>query len=261
MKIKENCPGRNTAVASQVSVTPAKMYPPEQRHIREPKLEQSNVRIIRATDGGALRTFNGGLTHENGWYASRKARRLLHYEGVTQLAFIMRAEVEHSVVRMATEAVRFEFSGDDGKETYTADVELVDPDGISTIVEIKRDRRDLSDPAYRAKLARVKRICDEQGMRFRVVFKDGIWVSIVHRRNVVLFASRAFTTILPEHLRRLDKHIGETDGYSAYGDLAEALEPNNRRYGEAVIQALTVARRIEIDLTRPILDATEVTIH
>ncbi|MFV0645427.1 MAG: hypothetical protein ACK5NN_13175 [Sphingomonadaceae bacterium] len=261
MKIQSKCPSDGNLIRPKLAPTPAEMYPLEHRYVRDSKPDHSDVRIIRASDGGALRTFNGGLAHENGWFASRKARRLLHYEGVTQLAFIMRAEVEHSVVRMATEAVRFEFSGDDGKETYTSDVELVDPDGISTIVEIKRDRRDLGDPAYRAKLARVKRICDEQGMRFRVVFKDEIWVSIVHRRNAVLFASRAFTTILPQHLRRLDKHIGETDGYSAYGDLADALEPNNRRYGEAVVQALTVARRIEIDLTRPIFDATEVTIH
>ena len=52
------------------------------------------MRIIRADGGGALRTFNGGLAHENGWFASRKARRLLHWEGIAQLEFITRAEVE-----------------------------------------------------------------------------------------------------------------------------------------------------------------------
>lgn len=151
--------------------------------------------------------------------------------------------------------------GPNGKQVYTADVELVAPDGTVTIVEIKRDQRDLSDAEYRAKLVRVKQICDECGMRFRVIFKEQLWVSIVHRRNVTLFASRAFTTVQPEHRHRLEKHRGRTDGLTIFGDLADAIEPDNRRYGEAIVQALTVARKVEIDLTKPLFDATEVALH
>ena len=69
----------------------------------------SNVAVIRSSDGGALRTFNGGLAHENGWYPSAKAGRLLHYEGIAQLEFVIRSEVDFNVARLATESVRFEF--------------------------------------------------------------------------------------------------------------------------------------------------------
>ena len=261
MKIKSKCPDRNEAVQPDSALTPSEMYPIAGRYVREPKSAKSNVQIIRAKDGGALRTFHGGLAHENGWFNSAKARRLLHFEGVAQRDFLLRAEVESGVASMASEAVRFEFVGSNGTETYTADVELTAPDGTITIVEIKRDLRDLSDPAYRDKLARVKQICDEQGMRFRVIFKDQIWLSIVHRRNVTLFASRAFTTIRPEHHRRFEIHRSNTDAVTTFGDLANAIEPDNRRYGEAIVQALTVARKVEIDLTRPLFDATEVTLH
>lgn len=261
MKIKSKCPNRNEAVQPDVAPTPSEMYPPPTRYVREPRPGKPDVCIVRATDGGALRTFNGGLPHENGWFNSAKARRLLHFEGVAQRDFLLRAEVEPGVANMASEAVRFEFVGPNGKEVYTADVELIAPNGTITIVEIKRDRRDLSDPAYRDKLARVKQICDERGMRFRVIFKDQIWLSIVHRRNVTLFASRAFTTIHPEHRHRFEKHHSKTDGFTTFGDLADAIEPGNRRYGEAIVQALTVGRKIGIDLTRPLFDATQVTMH
>ncbi|NVD45101.1 hypothetical protein [Qipengyuania atrilutea] len=261
MKIKQKCPGRSDVVQPTLAPTPSGMYPPPARYVREPKPDKADVRIVRATDGGALRTFNGGLAHENGWLASKKAGRLLHYEGIAQRDFLVRAEVEPGVANMASEAVRFEFIGPNGKEIYTADVELTAPDGTITIVEIKRDRRDLSDPAYRDKLARVKQICDERGMRFRVIFEDQIWLSIVHRRNVTHFASRAFTTIRPEHRHRFEKHCSKTDGFTTFGDLADAIEPGNRRYAEAIVQALTVARKVEIDLSRPLFDTTEVTLH
>ena len=261
MRIKQKCPGRDDAVQPTLAPTPAEMYPPPARYVREPKPDKADVRIVRAADGGALRTFNGGLAHENGWLASKKAGRLLHFEGIAQRDFLVRAEVEPGVLTMASEAVRFEFSGPGGKEIYTADVELIAPDHTTTIIEIKRDRRDLSDPAYRDKLARVKQICDEYGMRFRVIFKDQIWLSIVHRRNATLFASRAFTSIRPEHRQRLEKHRSKTDGLTTFGDLADAIEPNNRRYGEAIVQGLTVARKVKIDLTRPLFDATQVTLH
>lgn len=104
---------------------------------------------------------------------------------------------------------------------------------------------------YRDKLARVKQICDEHGMRFRVIFKDQIWLSIVHRRNVTLFASRAFTSIRPEHRHRLEKHRSDSGGVSTFGELVGAIEPENPRYGEAIVQALTVARQVKIDLTKP----------
>lgn len=261
MKIQSNCPGRKDPVRPKLAPSPSELYPITERYVREPNSQQLNVKIVRAEGGRALRTFHGGLTHENGYFASKKAGQLLHFEGAAQRDFLIRAEVEPGVLSMASEAVRFEFSGPGGKEIYTADVELIAPDGTITIIEIKRDRRDLSDPAYRDKLARVKQICDEYGMRFRVIFKDQIWLSIVHRRNVTLFASRAFTSIRPEHRHRLEKHRSDSGGVSTFGELVGAIEPENPRYGEAIVQALTVARQVKIDLTKPLFDATEITIH
>ena len=228
---------------------------------RDKQSDAHHVRMIRADDGGALRTFSGGLAHENGWYASRKARRILHWQGAAQYDFLTRAEVEFSVVRVASESVRFEFTRDGKKQAYTIDVELLASDGTVTLVEIKRDGRDLADPDYRAKLKAVREICEEHGIRFKVVFRHQIWESLIHRRNVTLFCSRRFVTLLPEHIERLEAHARQVGTGSTFGCVAQAVVPRCRRTGEAVLQALTVARRIEVDLTRPLLDATPVTIH
>lgn len=234
---------------------------PAPRYTRDKQADTHNAVMVRANDGGSLRTFNGGLAHVNGWFTSRKARRVVHYEGEAQFHFLERCEVEFNVVRMASEAVRFEFIRNGKQQTYTADVELVLRDGSIAIVEIKRNRDDLRDPEYRATLGFVSEICQERGIHFKVLFQNDIWHSLTHRRNVALFCSRRFATVRPEHLERLDRHAAEVGADATFGSLAAALEPNCARSGEAVLQALTVARRVEIDLTRHVLDATPVTIH
>lgn len=234
---------------------------PIPKFTRDKHSDAHHVRMIRADDGGALRTFNGGLAHENGWYVSRKARRVLHWQGAAQYDFLTRAEVEFPVVRVASESVRFEFERHGTMQIYTTDVELVASDGTVTLIEIKRDERDLADPEYRAKLTAVHAICDEHGIRFKVILRHQIWDSLIHRRNVTLFCSRRFVAILPEHIERLEGHARQVGADASFGSAAQAVAPHCSRTGEAVLQALTVARRIEVDLTRPLLDTTPVTIH
>lgn len=231
------------------------------RFVRDRDTQVADFEIIRAPDNGPLRTFNGGQKHENGWFASRKGRRLLHWEGTSQLAFITRAEVDFNVVRVATESVRFRFIGEEGWQEYTADVELIGPDGKITIVEIKRDERDLADPQYKQKLVAVGQLCNRQGWDFKIVFGRDVFCSLIHRRNVTLFASRAFVTIERRHERRFEDLLEQNIRALTYGELAAVLEPGHPRWGEALVQALTVARRVEIDLTQPLFDATPLTLH
>lgn len=234
---------------------------PRQKFVRDKQVDAHHVRIIRADGGGALRTMNGGLAHENGWYPSRKARRVLHWQGMAQHDYVQCLEVDFSVARMATESVRFEFVRAGKMQVYTVDVEVLGADGSITLLEVKRDEHDLEDGDYRAKLGYVREICAEQGIRFEVVYRRDIWKSLIHRRNVSLFCSRRFVTVKPEHIERLEAHSQKVGADASFGSLAEALEPRCARTGEAVLQALTVARRVEIDLTRHLLDATPVTIH
>jgi hypothetical protein len=210
--------------------------------------------MIRAGTGGPLRTFSGGLAHENGWYRAAKSPHLLHWEGETAFLAIVAAEVDSRVARINTESVGFELPLAGDVETYTADLELIAPDGVVTLTEIKRDEHDLDDPAYRLKLAYVREICRRCGIRFAIRYRQDLFRSARHRRNACLFASRAFADVQPFHLDRLADHRRANGASTTYAALASALEPAAPVFGAALVQGLLVARRVTMNLaatTRP----------
>jgi len=199
--------------------------------------------------GGSIRTFTGNLGHENGWWPSFKRQRLQYWEGMSQRAYLMAREVDHNTRWAQSEAVRFEFPLEGRWRRYTSDVKVQMIDGSIAIVEIKRNVRDLDDEDYQLTLAGVAEICRRCGWSFRIVFADEIFASRHHRDNIELFQSRRFARVGPEHLRRLEAFAMLQGQDSTYGDLAEVLEPDFPPAGKAVLQALLIRRRVQMDLT------------
>lgn len=219
------------------------------------------ARIFRAKDNGPLRTFSGALAHECGWLTILKAARLLHWQGVAQRALLIRSEVDSDVQWVASESVALQFPLGDKLRTLTIDVETRAIDGTITVYEVKRDANDLSDASYRDSLAISAEIFRRCGIRFLVIFRDEIFKNRVHRKNAELFAARAFTSIDKRHVDRLEELAIRVGAQSTYGELAEALEPTAPNFGRALIQALTVRRRVQIDLTGRLYDHTPLTIN
>lgn len=220
---------------------------------------QAMATLIRAEGGGPLRTFSGGLAHENGWHPSYKARRLVHWEGEAQLEYITAADLDHDVVHVDSECLRVEFPLDGAMVHYTVDVETVGPDGRRRAIEIKRDERDLENPAYRLKLAYVREILRRCDIDFRIVLRSEIFASRQHRRNVEDFASRRFRSIELAPGKRFERYAASNET-STYGELAAAIDPTSQVQGRATVQALVARRRVVIDLTGPIRDTTPVRI-
>lgn len=216
--------------------------------------------IFVTKHGGSIRTFTGNLAHENGWWPSFKRRRLQYWEGMTQRAYLLRCEVDPDVDWAQSEARRFEFPLGGRRHRYTCDVEVRKTDGSTEIVELKRDERDLDDEDYRLTLAGVAEICRRCGWTFKIVLAGEIFGGRHHRENVELFQSRRFARVGPEHLRRLEDFAFRQGQESTYGELAEALEPDFAPAGKAVLQALLVRRRVNIDLTQLLYDETPVQI-
>jgi hypothetical protein len=216
--------------------------------------------MYMARHGGSLRTFTGNLAHENGWWPSYKRRRLQYWEGMTQRAYLLRCEVDPDVEWAQSERRRFEFPLEGRVRRYTCDVEVRKTDGSTEIIELKRDERDLQDEDYRLTLAGVAEICRRCGWTFKIVLAPEIFISHHHRDNVELFQSRRFARVGPEHIRRLDSFALRNGQTSTYGELAEVLEPEFTPAGMAVLQALLVRGRINIDLTMPLFHETPVQI-
>lgn len=233
--------------------------------VRERDVETARLipmaRMYRAQNDGPLRTMSGNLAHENGWMTMSKAGRLLHWQGVAQRALLVRCESDFAIERVASESVGLEFPHGGRIVTLTFDVETVGPHGVRTVWEVKRDERDLADPDYRHALAIAAEIFRRCGIRFGVVFRDEIFVNRIHRANAELFAARAFATVGRRHVDRLEAHALSHGANSTYGALAEALEPTAANFGKALIQALAVRRRVEIDLTGRLRSDTPLTIH
>ena len=221
----------------------------------------SMATMVRAADGGHLRLQNVMLGHEHGRYASFKAGRPLVWEGTTHLAKIIHGECSHEALSIGTESVRFEIPIMGRLVRYTVDVELRLANGRLRLIEMKRDERDLEDPEYRLVLATVAEICRRCDIEFEIVLRDEIFASRRHRMNCELFASRAFTAVEPIHERRLDAHATERRGETTYGDLAAALDPARPVGAQALVQALTIRRRVEIDLSQRITVTTPIRIH
>lgn len=60
------------------------------------------------------------------------------------------------------------------KRTYIVDCVRLMADGGIEVVEVKGDPRALQDQDYAEKLQAVRRICEQVGWRFRVVFKKAL---------------------------------------------------------------------------------------
>lgn len=215
--------------------------------------------VFTAEHGGSLRTFSGGLAHECGWWPGWKARRVQHWEGIAALEFIIRSETDPAVEWLQSEGIAFLFYLAPRWHEYTADAHMR-VDGVRHVVEIKRGEDDLRDPAYRMRLAAVAEICRRCGWVFRVVLADEIYAGRLHRENCRLFADRRFVHVDRHRLDALAGFAIRRGPETTYGELAEAIAPGAIPLGEAIVQALTIRRRLRIDLTSRLYRHTPVTI-
>lgn len=220
--------------------------------------------MVRANDGAPrspLRTFSGRLAHENGLVHSRKSGRMLGWEGATQYDMIVKAQTMHDVVHVAAESVRFEYVDGGVARRYTADLEFVGPDGQIRLIEVKRDERDLADPDLCRTLAIVAELCRCCAISFEIVFARDVFVSRRHRAQAAEFASRSLVRVDGADRLALKRHAEATGGRSTLGEVRSALCPEDPRHGTALMQAMTVARAIEMDLTRRLHSDTPVVLY
>lgn len=217
--------------------------------------------MISTTHGGSIRTFHGNLAHENGWWPSRKRRMLQHWEGKTQRQALLAAECDFTVEWAQSEPCLLRFQIGDEWFEWFVDLLVSRHNGPDELWEIKKDDRQLEDLHYLLKLAGAKEFCRRIGKKFRLVMADEIAANRHHRDNVELFASRRFVSIAPGYLNRLENFAIKHGGDTTYGELANAIEPLNPMRGAAIIQGLTVQRRVEIDLRAKLSDASPLRIH
>ncbi len=108
-----------------------------------------------------------GRRHYSGWYWSATTRGHVAYESRLELARILLADQDSSVVAIAAQP--FLLEGFDGERSrrHVPDVLLGHVDGAVTVVDVKGASR-VDDSMVAAQFAWTKRVCDRRGFRFEV---------------------------------------------------------------------------------------------
>lgn len=215
------------------------------------------ARVVTTPDDRPIRTIVTGRRRiTTGIYPSTKSGRSFPFEGMNERGFLMRCEVDTDVVDYRAQPFRFEFVVDGTKRIYIADCARLLASGQIEVVEVKNDRRALSDPDYALKLRYVREICAQLGWGFRVVLKDEIFTPPAVFANVVAIQSRRQVRYDASHAYLAFNLIDRMGGEAPVGRIAETL--GERRVGMAMTQAMMVSRLVDIDLSTPLGDDSSV---
>lgn len=212
--------------------------------------------LVVTPNGGPIRTIITGRRRiTTGSYASVKAGRPLPFESMNERAFLMHSEVDTSVVDYRAQPFRLELIIDGAKRAYIPDgLRLLDT-GELEVLEIKQDRRSLSDPDYALKLECISRICEQVGWRFRIIYADALFQPKHRHTNIVDVQSWRLTDYGCSDVFRVVARLDAVK-VDALGALSELL--GGRPAGEAKLKAMMVNRVVRIDLAEPLNPASPV---
>jgi hypothetical protein len=132
-----------------------------------------------------------GRRHYSGWYWSATTGGHVVYESRLELARILLADQDFSVVAIAAQPFLLEGSDGERIRRHVPDVLLGHADGAVTVVDVKAVSR-LDDPTVSAQFAWTKRLCDRRGFRFEVwsgadaVLLENVRFLAGYRRSVLI---------------------------------------------------------------------------
>ncbi|MDN3029231.1 TnsA-like heteromeric transposase endonuclease subunit [Streptomyces sp. S.PB5] len=119
--------------------------------------------VDEVADGLPVREFRWyrGRKHYSGWYHASTAGRLVACESRLELARILLADFDRSVVRIAAQP--FQPVGRDGDRIrrHVPDLFLVHTAGLATVVDVKAPSR-MKDPKVIAQFDWTRRLCSDR---------------------------------------------------------------------------------------------------
>jgi len=210
--------------------------------------------VLPIWDEPMREVITGRRVGPSGMYPSRKAGRPLAFESMNERAVFIHSEVDTEIANYLSQPCRFEFVLDGVKRSYVPDCARILADGTLEIVEVKGDRRDLSDPDYLRKLDHVSQACRKMGWSFRVVFGAPLRAKTVRNRTIQLIQHHRLTRYGAQDVFLIHSRLSEASNGLPLGDLARAL--GDEVVGRAMICAMMVGRELSIDLDAPLSPAS-----
>ncbi|MFI7681005.1 TnsA-like heteromeric transposase endonuclease subunit [Actinophytocola sp. NPDC049390] len=106
-----------------------------------------------------------GRRHYSGWYWSATTGGHVVYESRLELARILLADKDSTVVAIAAQPFLVEEFDGEQKRRHVPDLLLGHADGAVTVVDVKAASR-MDDPKVSAQFAWMSRLCEQRGFRF-----------------------------------------------------------------------------------------------
>lgn len=218
----------------------------------ESTLDRVSVEVL--IDGLPVREFRWfrGRRFYSGWYWSATMSRLVAYESRLELARILLADFDPSVVGIAAQP--FQLVGESGGRTrrHVPDLLLLHDSGAVTVVDVKPRHR-LSDPEVAAVFSWTGQVVGFRGWAF------GVWSGAADEllANVRFLAGYRRRTVVCEQL--LPVALDLAAGHDTFGALEQALCVHApRAVARPVLLHLLWSGRLRADLDRPLSAATAV---
>lgn len=125
--------------------------------------------VDEALAGMPVREFRAyrGRRHYSGWYWSATMGGHVVYESRLELARILLADKDSSVVAIAAQPFLVEAFDGEQKRRHVPDLLLGHADGAVTVVDVKAASR-LDDLKVSAQFSWMSRLCEQRGFRFEV---------------------------------------------------------------------------------------------
>ncbi|MEU4347057.1 TnsA-like heteromeric transposase endonuclease subunit [Streptomyces sp. NPDC023838] len=128
------------------------------------EMDWCRLPVDEVADGLPVREFRWyrGRKHYSGWYHAATTGRLVAYESRLELARILLADFDRSVVRIAAQP--FQLIGRDGDRIrrHVPDLFLVHTDGLVTVVDVKAPSR-MKDSKVIAQFDWTRQLCAGRG--------------------------------------------------------------------------------------------------
>ncbi|NIK56123.1 TnsA-like heteromeric transposase endonuclease subunit [Kribbella shirazensis] len=193
-----------------------------------------------------------GQRHYSGWYWAATTGRLVAYESRLELARILLADFDGSVVGLASQPLWL--TGPDGDRTrrHVPDLLLLHADGLVTVVDVKAASR-MDDPRVMAQFAWTRQVCAVRGWAYETwlgadpaLLENVRFLAGYRRPHLVRTALEPQVLAAARH----QSTIGGIEAALAGVDASDVVRP--------VVLHLVWTGRLTVDLSRPLSAATTV---
>jgi hypothetical protein len=205
------------------------------------------VPVSDVADGQPVREFRWykGRRHYSGWYWSSTTQRMVVYESRLELARIMLADFDPSVVSIAAQPLQLKGVDGDRSRRHVPDLLLMDRDGGVTVVDVKSPHK-RDDPKVRALMTWTRNVVGLRGWDFEEWY--GAPQSVL--ANVFFLAGYRRRTVVDQSLPSdVVAAVGEG---STIADVERVLAAGDVASVRPVVLHLLWTGMLATDLNRPL---------